>query len=57
MHFQLALCEPCLKRSLDGLCFLLGSAVHQPVVCIPTPREVRMYPLHPQIKGVMQEEI
>src|SRR6201993_3078702 len=28
MHFQTALCQTCLKRGLDSLCFLLVSAVN-----------------------------
>ena len=31
MHLQVALRQPGLKLSLEGFCFLLSAAVHQPV--------------------------
>jgi hypothetical protein len=57
MHFQLTLSQPRLKRSLDGLSFLLGPTVHQPVIRITAPWEVGEFPFHPEIKCVVQEQI
>ena len=57
MHLQPALRQSGLKLGLEGLRFLLGPAVHQPIICIPTPREVRVCPCHPEIERVVQEEI
>ena len=57
MHLQAALCQPCLKLGLEGLRFLLVPAVHQPIVCIPTPREVGVRPRHPEIERVVQEQV
>ena len=41
MQFQAALCQTRLKFGLEGLGFLLGPAVNQPIIGIPTPREGR----------------
>src|SRR5215469_15486903 len=57
MHFELAFRQPLLKFSLEGLSFFLGPTVHQPIVSIPTPWEVRVFPYHPEIKCVVQEQI
>jgi hypothetical protein len=57
MHFELAFRQPRLKFSLEGLSFFLGPTVHQPIVSIPTPWEVRVCPFHPEIKCVVQEQI
>ena len=57
MHLKSAHLQPRLKLRLYGLCFLLGPAVHQSVVSIPTPRKVGMCPPHPEIKRIMQEQI
>jgi hypothetical protein len=35
--------------------FHLVAAVHEAVVCIPTPWEVRVRPSHPEVESVMQE--
>jgi Transposase len=43
MHFQMALCQPCLKRRLDSLHILLSPAVNQSIVCIPAPGTVRVH--------------
>ena len=57
MHLQAALRQASLKLGLEGFGFLLGPAVHQPVIRIPTPREVGVCPRHPEIERVVQEEI
>src|SRR5271166_739584 len=57
MHLQVTLLQACLKLCPDGFRFLLGPAVYQPVIRIPTPREVRICPPHPEIECVMQEKI
>jgi hypothetical protein len=45
-----------LKIGLEGLRFLLGPAVNQPVIRIPTPRDwVR--PRHPEVERVVQKKI
>jgi hypothetical protein len=31
--------------------------VHQTVICVPTPWEVRMSPFHPEVECVVQEQI
>jgi hypothetical protein len=46
-----------LKFDLEGLGFLLASAVNQPVISIPTPRKVWVRPRHPEIDRVMQEQV
>jgi hypothetical protein len=57
MQLQAALCQTRLKFDLEGLGFLLASAVNQPVISIPTPRKVRVRPRHPEIERVMQEQV
>jgi hypothetical protein len=57
MHLQVALRQTGLKLSLESCCFLLTVAMHQPIVSIPTPWEVRMRPRHPEIKRVVHEQI
>ena len=57
MHLQVALRQPGLKLSFNSFSFVLGSAVYQPIICIPTPWEVEMCPRHPQIERVVHEEI
>jgi hypothetical protein len=57
MHFQMAFGQSGLKLKLQDLCFLLGTAVYQSVIRIPTPWEVRVCPCHPEIKRVMHEEV
>jgi hypothetical protein len=57
MHFQAAFRQARLKLCLEGLRFLLVPAVYQSVICIPTPRKVRVRPRHPEIERVMQEQI
>ena len=46
-----------LKVGLEGFGFSLRPAVNQSVICIPTPKQVGIGPLHPQVKRVMQEQI
>src|SRR5207302_8078378 len=48
MHLQAALRQASLKLRLERLCLLLVTAVHQSIVCIPTPREIRVFPRHPE---------
>jgi hypothetical protein len=36
---------------------LPSTAVHQPIIRIPTPWEVQMCPHHPEIKGIVHKEI
>src|SRR5258708_15191499 len=57
MQLQAALCQTRLKFDLESLGFLLASAVNQPVISIPTPRQDRMRPRHPEIECVMQEQV
>ena len=57
MHLQAALCQALLKLCLESLSFLLGPAVHQPIICISTPRKVWVRPCHPEIERVMQEQV
>jgi L-lactate dehydrogenase (cytochrome) len=42
-----------LKIGLEGLRFLLGPAVNQPVIRIPTPRKVWVRPRHPEVERVV----
>ena len=57
MQLQVALRQPCLKIGLEGLRFLLGPAVNQPVIRIPTPRKVWVRPRHPEVECVVQKKI
>jgi hypothetical protein len=57
MHLQAAFFQAGFKLGLNGFSFLLGPAVHQPVISVSTPWEVRMRPVHPEIKRVVQEQI
>ena len=57
MHLQTALRQTSLKLRLKGLCFLLGPTVHQPIICIPTPRELRVCPCHPEIERVVHKQV
>src|SRR5437667_10926145 len=57
MHLQVALRQASLKLRLERLCFLLVTAVHQSVVRIPTPREVRECPRHPEIERVVEKNV
>ena len=57
MQLQAARRQAGLKAGHEGQGFLLGSAVNEPVICISTPREVRMCPRHPEVKRVVQEKI
>jgi hypothetical protein len=45
------------ELGLEGLGFLRGPAVHQPVIRVPAPREVGVCPSHPEIKCVVQKQI
>src|ERR1700730_2501702 len=49
MQFQATDCEASLKIGLEGLRFLLGPAVNQPIIRIPTPRKVWVRPRHPEL--------
>jgi len=46
-----------LKFGLEGLCFLLAAAVNQPIVGIPTPREIRVGTRHPEIERIVEESV
>ena len=57
MHLQTALRQTCLKRSHEGLGFLLVSTVNKTVIGIPTPGKVGICPRHPEIERVMHKQI
>jgi hypothetical protein len=57
MQFQVAFRQTRLKISLKGFSFSFRPAVNQSVICIPTPKQVGIGPLHPQVERVMQEQI
>ena len=57
VHLKPAHLQPRLKLRPEGFRFILGPAVHQSVISIPTPRQVGVCPCHPKIKCVMQKEI
>ena len=57
MHFQTALRQTCLKRSHEGLGFLLVSTVNKTVIGIPTPGKVGICPRHPEIERVFNDPI
>jgi len=57
MHLQMAFRQTCLKLRLEGFCFLLATAVHQSIICIPTPWEIRVCPCHPGIKRIVEKEV
>ena len=57
VQFQSALRQPSLKLRPQGFRFLFSPTMYQPVIRIPTPREVGVCPLHPQVECVMQEQI
>jgi hypothetical protein len=42
---------------LEGLRFLLGPAVNQPVIRLPTPRKVWVRPRHPEVERIVQKKI
>ena len=57
MQFQATLRHPSVQRVPYGPRLLLGPAVHQPVIRVRTPSQVRKSPRHPKIKRVVQEKI
>jgi len=57
MHLQTAFGQTKLKLGHDDLRLLLTPAVYQSIVCIPTPRKLRVCPCHPQIERIVQEQI
>src|SRR4030081_3497490 len=57
VQFQATDCEASLKVGLEGLRFLLGPAVNQPVIRIPAPRNVWVRPRHPEVERVVQKKI
>jgi hypothetical protein len=57
MHFEAAFCETGLQLGHHGFCFSPAPTVDEAIVRIPTPREVGMRPFHPEIEGIVQEEI
>jgi hypothetical protein len=57
MQFQAALHEAGLKFGLESLCFLLAPAVDQPIIGIPTPREIWVSPRHSEIERIVEESV
>jgi len=57
MHLQLASREPLLHRLPDPFRLLLGSTVHENIVCISLERHLGEPLLHPGIERQMQEDI
>ena len=57
MHLQTAFRQTSSKLRLEGFCFLLATAVHQSIICIPTPWEIRVCPCHPGIKRIVEKEV
>jgi hypothetical protein len=57
MQFQTALCQADLKFGFESFCFLRAPAVNQPIIGIPTPREVWVSPHHPEIERVVKESV
>src|SRR5216683_2378507 len=57
MQLQAARCQAGVKFGLEGYRFLLTSAVHQPIIGIPTPREVGVGPRHPEIERVVEKGV
>ena len=57
VHLKPALCQARLELDLEGLGFLLGPAVDQSIIRIPTPREVGVCPRHPEVERVVQKQI
>ena len=57
MQFEPAFRQPGLERGLDRFRFVLSPAMNQPIICIPTPREIRVCPLDPKVERIMQEEV
>src|SRR5215469_2625804 len=57
MHLQTASRQARLKFRLEGFRFLLATAVHQSIVCIPTPWEIRVCPRHPEVERVVKKQI
>jgi hypothetical protein len=57
MQLQAARCQARVKFGLEGYRFLLASAVHQPIVGIPTPPEVGAGPRHPEIERVVKKGV
>jgi hypothetical protein len=57
MHLQTAFRQAGLKLRLEGFRFLLATAVHQSIVSIPTPWEIRMCPRHPEVERVVKKKV
>jgi len=57
VHLEAALFQSSLQFGLEAFSLLLGSAGHQPIIGIPTPREVGVCPFHPELECVVQEKI
>jgi hypothetical protein len=57
MYLQMAFRQARLKLRLESFRFLLAMTVHQSVVSIPTPWEIRVCPLHPEVERVVKKEI
>lgn len=57
MHLQTTLRKAPLKTGLDGHRLTLTHAVNQPVVSVPTPRVAGMSAFHPDVEGIVHEQI
>jgi len=57
MHLEAALRKAGLQLGHHGFCFSPAPTVDEAIIRIPTPREVGMRPFHPEIEGIVQEEI
>ena len=57
MHLQATLRQAGLKLHFESLRFLLVTAVHQSIIRIPTPREIRMCPRHPEIERIVEKNV
>ena len=53
VHLEAALFQASLKFGLEGFSLLLGPAMHQPIICVPTPRVVGVCPFHPEVECVV----
>ena len=57
MDFEPTLRQSSLERAHYQARFLFAPAVHKAVVRIPAPREFRVCSRHPEVEGIVQEEI
>src|SRR5262249_16631602 len=57
MEFQLALRQPCSDTRLKPACLRFTLAMRDDIIGITLERDGRVFPLHPGIERIMQEEI